>query len=454
MDGVALGSVIDSIVFHKDLVEMIDAEYLTSLIFTTVQMQTDLSEVRVSKSSSDFEISALSNAVNVPQNNELVVRTWLARAKDRKSTLVFCVDVGHVVNLTATFRTHGIDAHFVTNKSSKKERAEKLTAFKKREFPVLVNCGIYTEGTDVPNIDCVLLARPTRSQGLLSQMIGRGARLFPGKENCHVIDMVASLQQGVVCTPTLFGLDSSEILENADLDELRAMRKEREREKQLQEYMNTAKAADDNTKANQLRGNVVMTDYDSINDLVGDSSGDQQIRKLSPFAWVHINSRRYVLNCRSEGDYLSLEKEKESWTVKYLKRIPFWRKSKSPFMTPRTLFSSEDFKHAVHGADTFVKNQEFPRVGVLKSASWRGYPATEKQLAFLNSFRDSNDQLTEATTTKGRAADMITRFKHGARGLFNKSKRENAKASQTPKSSESDLPLWDLDRAYTESERA
>ena len=79
---------------------------------------------------------------------------------------------------------------------------------------MLVNCGVFTEGTDIPNIDCVLLARPTKSRNLLVQMIGRGMRLHPGKINCHIIDMIGSIERGIVTVPTLMGLDPDEILDN------------------------------------------------------------------------------------------------------------------------------------------------------------------------------------------------------------------------------------------------
>ena len=87
---------------------------------------------------------------------------------------------------------------------------------------MLVNCGIFTEGTDIPNIDCVLVARPTRSRNMIVQMIGRGMRLSPGKKDCHVIDMVGTIRvQGVVTTPTLFGLDPNEIVSEATANQMK-----------------------------------------------------------------------------------------------------------------------------------------------------------------------------------------------------------------------------------------
>ena len=94
---------------------------------------------------------------------------------------------------------------------------------------------VLTEGADIPNIDCIIVAKPTRSQNVFAQMvrvnrpeptcydahhqskIGRGMRLSPttGKTDCHIIDIVDSTSRvsGVVTTPTLFGLDPNIIVD-------------------------------------------------------------------------------------------------------------------------------------------------------------------------------------------------------------------------------------------------
>ena len=181
---------------------MIGENWLSNVIFTTVQSKADVSGVKKGPAG-DFQLGDLSRAVNTPETNDTTVRAWMAKAGGRKSTLVFCVDLAHISDLTATFRRHGIDAKFISGDTPTRLRSERLNAFRNRQYPVLLNCGVFTEGTDIPNIDCVVLARPTKSRNLLIQMIGRGMRLYPGKENCHIIDMVASLEAGIVTTPTL-----------------------------------------------------------------------------------------------------------------------------------------------------------------------------------------------------------------------------------------------------------
>lgn len=404
---------------RRDYVDMIDDKWLSDVIFTTVHSGADLS--RVKTAAGDFQTGALSQAVNNDEINTLTVRAWLSRAAERKSTIAFCVDLSHVASLTAAFRQHGIDARFVTSDTHAKVRLERLNAFKAGEFPVLLNCGIFTEGTDIPNIDCVLLARPTKSRNLLVQMIGRGLRKYAGKKNCHVIDMVASLETGIVTTPTLFGLDPQELVKDADANAMKELKdrktSEREREARASEASVVSQQTD--SRLQKLAGNVIFTDYDNVNDLIEDTSGERHIRALSPFAWVQIDEDRYILSS-SNGDFLTIKRGESQVEVIFNQKIPFSSsnsRSKSPYMRPRTIATADTFEGAVSAADTAAK-EKFPFEIVRKNAGWRGRPATQAQVDMLNKYRGEDEQLTVETITKGRAGDQITKLKHGARGRF------------------------------------
>jgi ATP-dependent helicase IRC3 len=405
----------------RDYVDMIDDKWLSDVIFTTVHSGADLS--RVKSTAGDFQKGALSQAVNNDEINTLTVRAWLSRAAKRKSTIVFCVDLSHVASLTAAFRQHGIDARFVTSDTHPKVRLERLNAFKAGEFPVLLNCGIFTEGTDIPNIDCVLLARPTKSRNLLVQMIGRGLRKHAGKKNCHVIDMVASLETGIVTTPTLFGLDPQELVTDADATAMKELKdrktSEREREAKALEASEVSRLTTD-TRMQKLVGNVTFTDYDNVNDLIEDTSGERHIRALSPFAWVQIDEDRYILSS-SNGDFLTIKRGESQVEVIFNQKLPAssTSKSKAPYMRPRTIATADTFEGAVSAADTAAK-EKFPFEIVYKNAGWRGKPATQAQVDMLNKFRGQDEKLTVDNLTKGRAGDQITKLKHGARGRFGK----------------------------------
>jgi ATP-dependent helicase IRC3 len=395
---------------------MIEDHWLSDVVFTTVETKADLSQVR-SGVNGDYQTAALSQAINTDETNDLVVKSWMARAKNRKSTLVFCVDLSHVANLTAKFRQYGFAAQFVTGDTPRKTRAARVDAFRNGEFPVLLNCGVFTEGTDIPNIDCVLLTRPTKSRNLLVQMIGRGMRLHKGKENCHVVDFVASLSTGVVSTPTLFGLDPAEIVENLDS---KAMAELKERkEKEAEREVLTSQPVH-NSVSRKLPMTVTFTDYDSVHDLIADTAGDQYIRRISEYAWVNAGDNRFVLTTNS-GHYLIIEppEAEGGFVVKYYRKLPPEIKTKSPYATPKVIAHGDSFEHVVHAADTFA-SEIFEHIWISTRQPWRRSAASAAQLNTLNKSRPADEQFQLGEVTKGKAADMITRIKHGARGRYEK----------------------------------
>ncbi|KAK5045986.1 hypothetical protein LTR84_008772 [Exophiala bonariae] len=424
-DGLKLGAAIDEIVYHKDYVDMIDENWLSAVKFTTVKSQADLSKVKSSSGSNgDFQTSLLAEAVNTEITNEITIKSWQSEAWDRKSTLVFCVNIAHVKGLTYAFRHRGIDARYVTGATKKKDRGERLEQFRKGEFPVLLNCGVFTEGTDIPNIDCILLARPTKSRNLLVQMIGRGMRLHPDKKDCHVIDMVASLATGVVSVPTLFGLDPSEMVKGATADDLKELKEKQE----IEATKNAAVASPFMAGSSNLSDNHTLkfTHYESVHDLIGDASGERHVRAMSPNAWVQIDQHKYILAAR--GGILTLERhlspdtpDNDHFAVIWKHELPRAEGIKSPWSRPRTVATATTLSDALRSADTFA-GRNFERIFIATSSSWRKRPATEGQLGFLNRLREvgMEEPLTEDDITKGQAGDMITKIKFGARGRFDR----------------------------------
>ncbi|KAJ5953372.1 ATP-dependent helicase IRC3 [Penicillium verhagenii] len=405
-DGLKLGAAIDHIVYHKDYVDMIEDNWLANAVFTTVKSEANLSTVKKDKFG-DFALGSLSQAVNTASTNNITVRAWMANSQDRKSTLVFCVDVEHARQLTATFREHGVDARYITATTHKNVRSEQLEAFKNQEFPVLLNCGLFTEGTDIPNIDCVLLARPTRSRNLLIQMIGRGLRLFPGKENCHIIDMVASLETGVLSTPTLFGLHPDEVLNNSSAKEIQGSNSEQ----------SIAPPEECITPQGESDGNpnLKFTKYDSIYDLLEDTQSERHIRSLSQNAWVRVDATKYLLS-ESSG-WLSIEQDNEMFTVNHVMKFNDPTTEKIQFTRPRLIASGPDLETAVRAADTYASNK-FEKRYISSRQPWRQNPATSAQIAMLNKAHIRDGKLKTGDLTRGQATDMITKLKFGGKKRF------------------------------------
>ena len=122
------------------------------------------------------------------------------------ATLIFAVSVHHAEEIAK--RIPG--AVVVTGET--KNRAAIIEAFTAGEIPCIVNCMVFTEGTDIPRVETVIIARPTQSEALYAQMVGRGLRQYPCKERLNLIDCVGITGRSSLCTaPSLLGLDMSNV---------------------------------------------------------------------------------------------------------------------------------------------------------------------------------------------------------------------------------------------------
>ncbi len=115
-------------------------------------------------------------------------REIVEHTEDRHSVLIFASGVQHALHVQRVMNGIGRECGFVCGDTLPFDRAETLARFKRGELTYLVNVNVLTTGFDAPNIDCVALLRPTNSPGLYYQMVGRGFRLDPSKENCLVLD--------------------------------------------------------------------------------------------------------------------------------------------------------------------------------------------------------------------------------------------------------------------------
>ncbi|KAL4792837.1 P-loop containing nucleoside triphosphate hydrolase protein [Aspergillus venezuelensis] len=424
-DGLKLGAAIDQIVYHKDYTDMINDNWLANAMFTTVQSKANLSRVKKDKFG-DFALGSLSKAVNTLQTNDVTVRAWMTSAAERKSTLVFCVDIKHTKQLTETFRRHGIDARYITGNTPKVTRDGELEKFRAREFPVLLNCGLFTEGTDIPNIDCVLLARPTRSRNLLIQMIGRGLRLYPGKKDCHIIDMVATLDTGVISTPTLFGLHPDEVVNNETADDMR--KRKESAEERIQESEELPLSDIEMEPSDNI--NLTFTKYDTIYDLIQDMKSEKHIRSLSHYAWVRVGEDRYLLSGGS--GWLTIEKQEDSepsqYSVHHVMSFNSTEGTKK-YTRPRRVANTQDFESAVRAADTYAATHFEDRY-ISTRQRWRSYAASPSQVQFLNAAKIREGEIQPGDLTRGQAGDLITKLRFGSKKRFAAKRRQRAKQEE------------------------
>jgi ATP-dependent helicase IRC3 len=215
-DGKALSDIFEKIAYVYTLRQAIADKWLVPLRGYRVTTGTVLDGVE--RGNGDYRVSQLRTAVDTPERNKFVVAQWIKLGENR-STLVFTVDIEHAQNLAKEFQNAGVSAEWLSGDDPR--RAEKLEAHRRGDIKVLCNCAVLTEGYDDPNISCIVLARPTQSAVLFTQMVGRGTRLAPGKTDLIVIDVVDStIAHSLITLPTLMGLQNILDLKGRDLFEV------------------------------------------------------------------------------------------------------------------------------------------------------------------------------------------------------------------------------------------
>jgi superfamily II DNA/RNA helicase len=145
----------------------------------------------------DFEIEGMACALE-PYLEEIAA-SMVEHCMDRK-TIVFLPLVSMAQEFALMLRSHGFDAREVNGQST--DRQETLSWFSTAgKGSVLCNAMLLTEGYDCPDVDCIVCLRPTKVRSLYSQIIGRGTRLAPGKENCLVLDFLWLSTRHDLCRP-------------------------------------------------------------------------------------------------------------------------------------------------------------------------------------------------------------------------------------------------------------
>ena len=217
-DGKGLDEVFERIVYTKTLPDLIRDGYLSRLRGYRIATHADLS--RVSTTVSDFVEEELAEAVDIEERNALVARSIQELARDRR-TIAFCVTVGHAMNLARSLNKVGVPAGIVHGAMKPDARAQALADFRAGKTQALTNVAVLTEGFDDPGVSCVAMARPTRSEGLYAQCVGRGTRLYPEKKDCLVLDFVDLSNLSLCSLPSLFGAPRELDLAGGDAEDAR-----------------------------------------------------------------------------------------------------------------------------------------------------------------------------------------------------------------------------------------
>jgi hypothetical protein len=384
-DGIGLDAIFDDISYSRTIPEMMQAGYLAPVAGYRVETDIDLSRVKTSMG--DFVVSQLSDAVNIESRNALVVKAFRELVPSRR-TLVFGVDVAHALDLAAAFRHYGITAAPVTGDTPPDERSQTLAAFSSGRIQVLTNCMVLTEGYDEPAVDGIILARPTKSALLYTQMIGRGTRLHPGKTDVTVVDVVDnSSKHRLVTLPSLFGLAADFNLKGKTTSEV-------ERAIRWVESNRPWVKTDQATDLDGLRLRCTRVDLMELR-------LPDELRGVARFAWAGIGRNCYRLGL-GQGEYLTCAPTLlEQWEVVL--------GSRHSEVDGSIVATERQFAAAIAKAEDYVRHTRSRALDLVDlQAAWRRRPATEKQLERLKRAHLS----FQTQISRGQASHLIAMLPH------------------------------------------
>lgn len=203
-DGKGLDKVFQSIIFSRDLRWGIENGFLSNLECMKVNIGYDIS--KLTQKLDDFSPSELDKAVNDNKINQAIAEAYFKHA--RGQTIIFACSIDHAINISNVIS----GSRYVSGLS--KDRTDSIQDFRDKKFSCLINCQLLTEGVNIPEIETIIMARPTKSIVFYTQAIGRSLRLSPGKSKALLIDCAGNVgKHNILTAPSLLGLSIEDVPE-------------------------------------------------------------------------------------------------------------------------------------------------------------------------------------------------------------------------------------------------
>lgn len=378
-DNVRLTDVFDEIVYYKTIQDLIEQGYLCPLTGYRISSNTDISHV--ASNDGDYVASQLEEAIDNPYRNATIVSAYTNLVPNSKA-IVFCAGIKHAHNVAASFISSQIPTEVIVGETPSDEREAILARYKIGETKVLVNVGVLTEGFDEPSIQTIILARPTRSTLLFTQIVGRGLRLHESKNFCTVID-IADTTKGKkpVGLPSLLGLPAEFDLQGKDLLEVY------QKYKELEEYC-------PGEAVRVLTPEDIELAYTRIN-LFMPPPPNEFVQEYSRFVWAEIAENTYHLGIDATNALRIYVDALGRWVVEHHNRT-------SGIVV---LGYPADMRDAFVRSDRWVTNR-FDTNLIDASAAWRSDAPTPAQAKLLKRI---GVPIT-SDMTKGTASQIISRW--------------------------------------------
>lgn len=387
-DNKGIDEIFDEVVYKYEIIDAIREGYLARIRAYRVDTTTSLENVHTR--AGDFAQDELADAINNKERNDLVVKTYQEQF-DGKQALVFAIDIEHAIALYKAFAEQSIFCGFVSGTTDKQERKELLEAFHTKKIQVIVNVGVLTEGVDIPTIDVVIMARPTKSGVLFNQMAGRCMRPHPDKPYASIIDIVDNTYKHTIKTSaSLLGIESKIQFRGRDI---------------LEAYSEIEKIRE------LAPGyNLDYLDFDKLQyimeevDLMSGLGIPKDIEAVTKYAWYRHGEEGYRINIGDQR-YFVIQKD---MVGKWVATFEYWdidlRKTIS-----EELGEEESKDLLIQRVDKYIRsNYEESLKLIYMSAHWRKDPISPAQVTQLQKFGVSPDIISQMN--KGMASQLQSKL--------------------------------------------
>lgn len=181
--------------YKIETADLIDRGFLAPIEYYTEPSEWD--ELVVNTTGADFTKASMDKFTEKPSRLQRIVQAVQYSETNNKRTLIFCYSIPQAMKALDRVKELGLTAEMVTGTTPMQEREDVITRFKAGRVKHLFNVGVFTTGFDVPELDCIVMARPTMSLALYYQIIGRGVRLDPAndKKVLQVYDLVGVVER-------------------------------------------------------------------------------------------------------------------------------------------------------------------------------------------------------------------------------------------------------------------
>lgn len=187
------GRLFDEVAYNISIERLLNDGYLSPLTTKSSATQANLQGVKTT--AGEYNMKQAEEALDDDRLTEAALDEVERLAQDRKHWLFFCTGIAHAEHVRDHLVRRGHNCECITSNTPKDDRVNIIQRFKSGKLRCLTNANVLTTGFDAPNVDCLVLLRPTQSPGLYTQILGRGMRIAEGKKNCLVLDFAGNVER-------------------------------------------------------------------------------------------------------------------------------------------------------------------------------------------------------------------------------------------------------------------